>query len=102
FDGYGVWVEHTPITETLFTFLLACALYLTLRAREGSRWLAAAGLAIGVSGTVRPIAFLLIAVVCVWILWAGAGPARRRLLAPLALAAPALAVLIGYVLVQRA
>ncbi len=40
FDGYGVWVEHTPITETLFSFLVAAALYLALRLADGRRWLA--------------------------------------------------------------
>src|SRR5581483_2626340 len=39
FDGYGLWVEHTPITEALFTFLIAAAVMLPLYGARATPWL---------------------------------------------------------------
>jgi hypothetical protein len=103
FDGYVLWVEHTPITETLFAFLVATVLYVAIRASEGGvRLLVLDGVLIGIAGTVRPIGFTLILVVAPWILWALPPRVRSRPLALLAVLAPLLAVGGGYVLVQRA
>jgi hypothetical protein len=103
FDGYVLWVEHTPITETLFAFLVATVLYVAIRASEGRvRPLVLDGVLIGIAGTVRPIGFTLIVVVAPWILWALPLRARSRALALLAVVAPMVVVGGGYVLVQRA
>jgi hypothetical protein len=111
FDGYALWVEHTPITETLFAFLVAAVLYVAIRASEGRvRLLVLDGVLIAIAGTVRPIGFTLIVVVAPWILWAlrfraparSHARARERSLALLAVLAPMLVVGAGYVLVQRA
>jgi hypothetical protein len=103
FDGYGLWVEHTPITETLFSSLVAAALYVALRAAEGPQWLLAAdGVLIAAAGTVRPVGFILAPLIGGWIFWVRGGPLRLRLLAILALAAPVCLLGAAYVLVQRA
>ncbi|MGI8715593.1 MAG: hypothetical protein ACR2NR_20915 [Solirubrobacteraceae bacterium] len=103
FDGYSLWVEHTPITDTLFTFLVAALSYLAVAAAEGRLWpLAGVGLLIGVCTTVRPIGFILVLVVGAWILWVYPGPGRHRLAAAITLALPALVVVAGYVVIQRA
>jgi hypothetical protein len=103
FDGYNLWVEHTPITETLFSFLVAAISYLAVRAADGRRAaLVAAGLLIGVGSTLRPVGLILALVIGAWILWAYQGPGRRRWAAAFTLVLPALVVVAGYVAVQRA
>jgi hypothetical protein len=103
FDGYGLWVEHTPITEALFTFLVVAALVLALYAAERPSWLLAGeGIVIAAAGLVRPVGLILIPIVGIWILWVRSGPALGRLVAAGAVIVPACAIVVGYLLVQRA
>lgn len=103
FDGFGLWVEHTPISEPLFDLLVGAALYLALRAAEGSRWLlVGVGLLVAASGTVRPVGFILVPLIGGWIYWARDEAPRLRMLAVLAVAVPACLLAATYVLVQRA
>lgn len=103
FDGYGLWVEHTPISEALFSFLVCAVLYVALCAAEGPWWLLAfGGVLIAAAGVVRPVGFILIPVIGVWIFWARPGAPRLRMFAVLALSAPACVLGATYVLVQRA
>ena len=102
FDGYALWVEHTPITETVFTFLVATILYVAIRASEGNLLGAAgAGLLIGTAGAVRPVALVLLASIGLWILWVYPGTAKSRSLALGAFLLPACVVVGAYVLIQR-
>jgi hypothetical protein len=104
FDGFGLWVEHTPLADPLFGFTVALALALTLLAGERSLWLvAAAGTAIAVAGIVRAVGLVLIPVAIVWFLWTRPGSARilARLAALAALLGPACAVLAVYLLAQQ-
>lgn len=102
-DGYGLWVEHTPISEALFGFLLVSALCLALYAPERTRWLLVGeGVLIAAAGLVRPVGLVLLPIVAVWVLASQPGRARVRALAVGALITPAVGLVGGYVLVQRA
>src|SRR4051812_27647614 len=48
-NGDGVFLEHSPLSEPLFTFLVATALYAAVRTLDdgGAVWAALAGLALG-------------------------------------------------------
>ncbi len=102
FDGFELWVEHAPLTEALFTFLVASGLYLAIRAVGGRRCLlAGAGLLVAGAAIVKPVGLILVAVIGLWILSAATGPAKQRLLAVLALVGPACLLVGAYVLLQR-
>jgi hypothetical protein len=103
FDGYGLWVEHTPISETLFTFLVVAALYVALRAVEGRRWLLIAdGVLIASAATVRPVGLILIPVIGFYLFWSRSGTPRLRVLDSLILIAPVCLLLGGYIAAQHA
>jgi 4-amino-4-deoxy-L-arabinose transferase-like glycosyltransferase len=103
FDGYGLWVEHTPLSETLFVFLVAAVLYLALLGAERKASLALAiGVLAGLSVLVRPVGLVLAVVVVVWILAAGRARLRTRATSAAALILPVCAIVGGYVLIQRA
>ncbi len=103
FDGYGLWVEHTPITEALFTFLVVASICLALHAVERTPWLLVGeGILIGAASLVRPVGLILIPVVALWIVWTRSGRVGQRALAACALIVPACAIIAGYLLVQRA
>ena len=103
FDGYGLWVEHTPITETWFSFLVIAALYVALRAVEGPRWLLIAeGVLIACAATVRPVGLVLIPVIGVYLIWSRPEAARLRVLDSLILLAPICLMLGAYVAAQHA
>jgi len=102
--GDILFVEHAPISETLFTFLVAIGLYAAVRSQEGEslRWPAACGLAIALAASVRVVAVPLLAVLAVWLLLACTGlPLRRRLTVLAVGAAGALALLGTYYAVQE-
>jgi hypothetical protein len=74
--GPQLFLEHSPMAETLFSFLLAALLYMGVRAYEEAqsgedssiRWSVAMGLLAAVSGTVRLVGLALIAIVVLWLL----------------------------------
>ncbi len=102
-DGYGLWVEHTPISETLFGFLIIAALVLALYAARRGHWLLLAdGVLIGLAGVVRPVGLILIPIIAVWLVAGRAGGARARCLAAGAVVLPAVVLVAGYVAIQRA
>jgi hypothetical protein len=58
--GSELFLEHAPLTEALFIFLIDLGLYAAVRAWGGSLWSAGlAGLALGVAVDVRTIGLLL-------------------------------------------
>jgi hypothetical protein len=103
FDGYGLWVEHTPLSETLFVFLVASVAHLSLLGAERDARLAVAiGALVGLAVLVRPVGLVLGAIVVAWMLLAGRGALRARALSAAAVILPVCAIVAGYVLVQRA
>ncbi len=104
FDGFGLWVEHTPLADPLFGFTVALALALTLAASQGPLWLVgAAGAMIAIAGVVRAVGLVMIPVAVIWLVWTRPGSTRvaARVAGVAALLAPACAVLAVYVLAQQ-
>jgi len=101
--GDVIFVEHAPISETLFTFLVAVGLYAAVRSQEGEgiRWPAISGLALALAASVRVVAVPLLAVVALWVLVGTGLPLRRRLTVLAAGAAGALALLGPYYVIQE-
>ena len=115
-----VFLEHSLMSETVFTFVLALAVYAATRAlgAEGEQrfgplperawWLLAAGVALGILPWLRLVGLPLIAVVAVWAMFAMpirgratsdqrlATSAVRRLLSAALVAAPAVILVIAY------
>lgn len=102
-NGAEMFLEHTTLTESLFIFLLALALYFAARAAGASMpaWAALAGLALGVANTVRVVALPLLVVLVVWLLLWSSDTWRRRLLATAAAVVAMLCVLAPYAIVQH-
>jgi hypothetical protein len=77
--GDGIFLEHSPISEALFMFMMASALYATVRAlgHESLRWPLLGGLFLALAGTVRVVALPLLPLYPLLLL-AGRGVALRR------------------------
>ena len=98
-----MFVEHAPISETLFTFLVAIGLYAAVRSQEGERlrWPAICGLALVLAASVRVVAVPLLPVVGLWLLTCTGLPLRRRLTVLAVGAVSALALLGTYYAIQE-
>jgi 4-amino-4-deoxy-L-arabinose transferase-like glycosyltransferase len=81
-SGSQIFLEHTPLSETLFTFLLAASVYAAARLNERASvpWALAAGLLAAVAGSVRVVGFALVPVLGLWIALAANARWRRRLI----------------------
>ena len=101
--GDIMFVEHAPISEPLFLFLVAVALYAAVRSQEGEslRWPAICGLALALAATVRVLAVPLLVVVGLWLLAGTRLPLRRRLTVLAVGSAGALALLGTYYAIQE-
>ncbi|MGO9490116.1 MAG: ArnT family glycosyltransferase [Solirubrobacteraceae bacterium] len=79
--GSEILLEHAVLTEALFIFLIALALYALVRWWTGSpAWAALCGLAMGCAVTVRSIGEILLVVFVLMALLAARGAWRRRVL----------------------
>src|SRR4051812_14506845 len=89
----NIFLEHAAISESLFMFLVAAALYCGIRSIGGGqlRWPAACGLLLALAASVRVVAVPLFAGFGLWLLIASGAPLRRRLVMT---AAAALAVFV--------
>jgi hypothetical protein len=94
--GDQVFLEHAPLSETLFTFLVALAVYAATRTldRPGVAWPLGVGVALACAASVRVVGLALLPVVIGWLLLGSAGTLRRRL-ATTALAAAGAALVLG-------
>lgn len=102
-DGFGIWVEHSPLSDTLFTIVVLLALFLALRGTTGSRWRwVAIGALIAICGLVRPVGLILLPVFIVWMLWSRRESGWARWGTVAALVGPGIVLLAGYVALQRA
>ncbi len=101
FDGFGIWVEHAPLSDPLFGFLVAAAVYGAVRAARGPWWaLALVAAAIVAAGTVRPVGFALALPIAVWLVFAQGGEGGRRFVPAAAIFAAVIAGAFGYALIQ--
>ena len=103
--GDGIFLEHAPISEALFIFCIALALYTAVRTLEGGSllWPAACGVTLAAATTVRVVALPLLPLLLLWLL-AGAAPGLRRRVAVAAVWAAGVVAVLGtyYVAEQRA
>ena len=81
FAGPQLFIEHAPLAESLFAFLIAAMVYCTVLAleRRSALWGAAAGLLAMAAACVRVTGLLFVAIVIVWLAAAIGGDLRRRL-----------------------
>src|SRR4051812_36447485 len=102
--GDVAFLEHAPLSEPLFTFLVALAAYAAVRTQErsGVGWPVVAGLALGYATTVRVVGAVLLPVFALWLLSAAHGPLRRRARTAGIGAAAALALLGAYAAAEYA
>jgi len=99
--GDQMFLEHSVLSETLFTFLTACGVYAAVRcvAPGGGRtlpWAALSGVSLALATSVRVVGMATIVIVCVWMLFGARGELRRRVLTGVVAALGALAVLGSY------
>ena len=97
--GDQMFLEHSVLSEPLFTFLTACGVYAAVRCAGDGRtlpWAAASGLALACATSVRVVGMATIVIICVWMAFAASGALRRRLLTAGTAAAAALAILGSY------
>jgi hypothetical protein len=101
--GDHVLFEHAVLTETLYTFLIAAALYAGVGALDGSvaTWPALAGLLLGLAATVRIAGLLLVPLLALWMLLVPGRP-RARLTRVAATAGAGGAVLLTYLVIAHA
>jgi hypothetical protein len=98
------FVEHSPLSEPLFTFLVAVALYGAVRAQErcGAGWPLAVGALLAYATTVRVVGAVLLPLFGVWLLVASHGTLRRRARTAGLAALAAVAVLGAYAVAEEA
>ena len=103
FSGPQLFLEHAVMSESLFGFLQAAALYCAIRALSGNAiaWTAAAGLLVGASACVRTLGLLLIPVFAIWAAAALPQAPRRRILLTAATTVAAVLPLGAYVIEQN-
>jgi hypothetical protein len=96
--GDQVFLEHSVLSETLFTFLTAVGVYAAVRCvdRPSWAWPAFAGIALALSASVRVVGLATIPIVCVWLLVGSSGALRRRLAGAAVAALGALVILSAY------
>lgn len=96
--GDHVFLEHGVVAESLFTALLAGALYAAARSMDGDgvRWPAAAGALAALSGTTRISAFAFVPLVAAWLLLVPVERSRWRALRGAVAACAGTIVILGY------
>jgi len=104
-NGTEAILEHMVLTEALFIFVLAGAVYCAVRTSQSDgdwRWAAATGVLFGVAATVRVVGLPLLLVVVPWVAFMAARSHRVRLLRTAAVVVGAAAVLGPYVISHHA
>ena len=102
--GSQIYLEHAIVTESVFAFLVALALWLAVLSISSSRrplWLIPAGAAIGAAITLRSVGFTLVPALLVWAVLARSASMRMRIAAPLAVVAGVVLTLGPYLLHQH-
>jgi hypothetical protein len=80
-SGDEIFIEHAPLTESLFVFLVVLGLYALVRAWRGNWWWAApAGLSLGAAVDIRSLGLVLAAMLVVVAALIYVGTWRGRLL----------------------
>ena len=95
FDGLTLFLEHAVLSESVFDFAVAAALYAAVRGLDAPslRWSATGGIGFGVATSVRPIGIALVAAMTLWRIVAERP--RRAALAPAAAICLAAGAVVG-------
>jgi hypothetical protein len=103
-NGDTAFVEHSPLSEPLFTLLVAVALYGAVRTLRpvGLGWPLAVGALLAYATTVRVVGAVLLPVFGAWLLFASSGPLRRRARTAGLAAVAVVAVLGAYTVAEEA
>ncbi|HEV3259992.1 MAG TPA: hypothetical protein VG013_24200 [Gemmataceae bacterium] len=102
FNGLQLWTEHTPLSDPLFTFLVAATLAAAIEAREGrASALVLVGLLLAAATLVRTVGLLLVPAMLGWLLIGMRAQLRRRAVSALVVLFAALAPLTAYVALQQ-
>ena len=102
--GSQIYLEHAVVTESVFTFLVALALWLAVRSIASSSrlwWLLATGCAVGAAVTLRTVGVTLIPVIVAWTILIRGANTRLRIASGLAVIAGVLLTLGPYLLHQH-
>ena len=98
--GTQMFLEHSVLSEPLFTFLCAVGAYAAVRcAAERPRWAlwpATAGVVLAFAASVRVVGLAMIPLVCLWLGAASSGALRRRVASAAVAVLGALVVLSAY------
>jgi 4-amino-4-deoxy-L-arabinose transferase-like glycosyltransferase len=79
-SGSEIFVEHAPLSEAVFIFLVDLGLYAIVRAWTRWAWAILAGLALGAATDVRSVGLVLIVAMILAVLLTSPGARRRRAL----------------------
>jgi hypothetical protein len=79
-SGSEIFLEHAPLSEAVFIFLVDLGLYAIVRAWTRWAWAIVAGLALGAATDVRSVGLLLVVAMLLAVLLTAPGPWRRRAL----------------------
>ncbi|HEY4811296.1 MAG TPA: glycosyltransferase family 39 protein [Solirubrobacteraceae bacterium] len=99
FGGTGLFLEHSIMSDSLFTFLQAVGVYAAIRALYDHRlrWSLLVGAAIGLSFWDRTVALSSAVLIPIVLLCAAPGGIRRRLLSALTVTVTVVALIASYV-----
>jgi len=102
FASIGVLLEHSLLADPLFTFLQTLSVYAAVRALGARtlRWALLAGLAAGAAFWVKTVGLSEVPVIAGTLALAGGARLQRRLVLAGVAGTSALALVLGYVLVQ--
>jgi hypothetical protein len=105
-SGDQLLLEHSILTESLYTFLVTAALcgvlYAVINGRAMLPLLAVSGLALGIATTVRPVGIPVVLFVGAWLIVFVGGSISKRLVRTAAAGVPALGVVVFYIVIQGA
>ena len=97
--GDQMFLEHSVLSEPLFTFLTACGVYAAVRCAGDGRtlpWATASGVALALATSVRVVGMATIVIICAWMVFGASGALRQRVLTAATAAVGALAILGSY------
>src|SRR5829696_8345878 len=97
--GDQMFLEHSVLSEPLFTFLTAFGVYAAVRCAGDGRtlpWAAASGVALALATSVRVVGMATIVIICAWMVFGASGALRQRVLTAATAAVGALAILGSY------
>ncbi len=101
FSGPQLWLEHSVLSDSLFTFLVTATIFLAVFARHQKGGILAVGVSMCAASVVRSAGLTLVPVVVIWLACMTPGRLRRRFFYSAVPAIVALGLLSAYVAFQH-